>query len=141
MFEARDELLYEYYGTVWGELGVKEFMRQMKGMTLSDSGYCWWFGFVNSLFGVHVLPDRILKCCLDAFACVLIYNLGKRSFSEFTGRIAGIFYMLMPNMWYYCGITLKESVMAFLVVLYVERGDLVLRSRKVLLKDMLLTLQ
>lgn len=138
MFEARDEILYEYYGKLLAAEGLQEFLHQMTIITLSDSGYCWWIGIVYWIFGDHVLPERILKCFLDAYACVLIYNLGKRSFGEFTGRMAGIFYMLMPNMWYYCGITLKESIMMFLVVLYAERGDFVLRSRKIQLRDVLL---
>lgn len=36
--------------------------------------------------------------------------------------------MLMPNMWFFCGVTLKEFEMAFLVTLFVERADFVLQS-------------
>lgn len=138
MYHVADELMYDYFGGVWATKGFNEFRYQMHGIGLSDSGYCWWVGMVYSIFGVHVLSDRIVKCILDAFTCVLLYNLGKRSFGEFTGRMAALFYMMVPNTWYYCSLTLKEPLMIFLVVLYAERGDLVLRSRKVELKDLII---
>ena len=138
MYHPGDELLYEYYALVFGTDGINEFLRQMELMQLSDSGYCWWMGVLYWVFGVNVFSDRIAKCFLDAFSCVLLYNLGKRSFGEFTGRMAGIFYMLMFNSWYYCGLSLKETVMTFLVFLFVERGDFVMHSRKIQVKDMLL---
>ena len=78
-----------------------------------------------------MLPARFLKCFIDGFSCILIYNLAKRNFGESVGRMAAIFCMLMPNMWYYCGVTLKETEMAFLAILFAERADLVLRSPKI----------
>ena len=81
--------------------------------------------------GTQVLPPRIIKCLIDAFSCVLMYNLAKRNFGESVGRMTAVFCMLMPNMWYYCGITLKETEMAFLTILFAERADLVLRSPKI----------
>jgi len=46
--------------------------------------------------------------------------------------------MLMPNAWFYCGVTLKEIEMAFLVVLFVERADLALRSPKLKIQSFIL---
>lgn len=138
MYHVGDELTYEYYAKYGASHNYSEFMKEVNRMELSDRGYCWWIGIVFSVFGNHVLWDRIVKCFLDAFACVLLYNLGKRNFGEFTGRMAAIFYMLIPNAWYYCGLSLKETVMTFLVILYVERGDMVVHSRKILLKDLVL---
>ena len=138
MFHPGDELMYEDFGSVLAMYGLDAFRQQMKVIPLSDSGFCWWTGIVYSIFGVHVLSDRIIKCFADAFACVLMYNLGKRNFGEFTGRMAAVFYMMMPNMWYYCGLSLKETIMEFLVILFVERGDLVMHSRKVQIKDLII---
>lgn len=138
MYYPGDELLYEYMGNVFASDGFDDFQNQMRAVSLSDSGFCWWTGVVYSIFGAHVLTDRILKCFMDAFACVLMYNLGKRNFGEFIGRLAAVFYMMMFNMWYYCGISLKETVMVFMVVVFVERGDMVLHSKKIKVKDMLL---
>lgn len=139
-YHPGDELLYTYIGTLWKDFGVEEASRLMKvyRIDFSDSGYCWWLGLENLLLGSYVLPPRILKCFIDAFSCVLMYKLAKRNFGEDAGRITAIFCMLMPNMWYYCGVTLKETEMTFLVILFVERADMVLRSPKIKLAGMIL---
>ena len=139
-FHPGDELLYTYIGTLWKDFGVAETSRLMKlyRVDFSDSGYCWWLGLENLLLGTHVLPPRILKCFIDAFSCVLMYKLAKRNFGEDAGRITAVFCMLMPNMWYYCGVTLKETEMTFLAILFVERADMVLRSPKIKFTGMIL---
>ncbi len=138
-YHPGDELLYTYIGTLWRDYGIAETARLMKEFRIvfSDSGYCWWMGFENLLLGTHVLPPRIVKCFIDALSCVLMYNLAKRNFGEDVGRMAAIFCMLMPNMWYYCGVTLKETEMTFLTILFAERADLVLRSPKIKLVGMI----
>ena len=135
-----DELLYTYVGTLWREHGLVGASKLFKEyhIVFSDSGYCWWLGFENLLLGTHVLPPRILKCFIDAFSCVLMYNLAKRNFGEAVGRMTAIFCMLMPNMWYYCGVTLKETEMVFITILFAERADLVLHSPKIKLAGMII---
>lgn len=139
-YYAGDELFYNYIGTLWREYGMAKTAGLMKEfhVDFSDSGFCWWLGFENLLFGTHVLPPRIIKCFLDAFSCVLMYNLAKRNFGESVGRMTAVFCMLMPNMWYYCGVTLKETEMAFLTILFTERGDYALRSPKITFGNILL---
>ena len=139
MFHPGDELLYQGMGLLWLQQGYDEFINQMNMyIKFSDSGYCWWLAIEHLIFGAHVLPPRIIKCFIDAFSCVLMYRLAKRSFGEFVGRIAAVFCMLMPNMWFYCGVTLKETEMTFLVVLFVERADYVLRSPKITIKELVI---
>ena len=134
-----DEYFYTYTGTLWRDFGFFETLRLMREFAeLSDRGYAWWLSFECLLFGTHVLPHRIIKCIIDAFSCVLIYNLGKRDFDESTGRIAAIFCMLMPNMWHYCGVSLKETEMAFMTILFVERADFALRSPKISFSNIIL---
>lgn len=135
-----DELLYTYIGTLWREFGAVETAHLMKEyrIVFSDSGYCWWLGFENLLLGTHVLPPRILKCFIDAFSCVLMYNLAKRNFGEAAGRLTAVLCMLMPNMWYYCGVTLKETEMSFLVILFTERADAALHSPKITIGNIIL---
>lgn len=141
MFHSGDESFYHYIGTVWPTMGFQEMRKQVNMYVgLADSGYPWWIGLVYRIFGPHVLSGRLVKCVVDAFSCVLIYNLAKRNFGEATGRMAAIFCMLMPNMWYYCGITLKETEMAFVILLFVERSDNVVHASKVKILDMLIPL-
>ena len=133
MYYPGDELLYEYVGTLLKEEGPSRFRELLKvyHISFSDSGYCWWIAIENAILGTHPLSYRTVKCIIDAFSCVLVYNLAKRNFGEATGRIAGVFCMLIPNLWYYCGLTLKETEMTFLTILFVERADFALRSKKI----------
>lgn len=140
MYHPGDELFYHVVAEIWKNEGVDQFMEQMSMIDFSDSGYCWWLAMEYWILGVHPLPARLVKCLIDAFSCVLIYSLAERNFGVKAGRIAAIFYLLMPNTWYYCGITLKETEMAFLTILFVERADLALRSSKIKIKDLLIPL-
>ena len=116
-YHAGDELLYQEIAGNWYLYGFDTFLQQRKAhIALSDSGYCWWLGIEYRLMSDHVLPPRLIKCFIDAFSCVLMYNLAKRNFGEPAGRMAAIFYMLIPNAWYYCGVTLKETEMTFLTI-------------------------
>ena len=140
-FHAADEHFYQGSAEVWYKYGFEEFREYMKSyVDFSDSGYCWWLAILYLPFGPYVLVGRVVKCFIDAFSCVLLYNLGKRNFGDAAGRIGAIFYMLMPNAWLYCGVTLKEIEMAFMILLFVERGDLALRSPKLKVQDLILPL-
>lgn len=131
-YHPGDELLYDGMAALWKDQGFDEFRNQMKQyIGFSDSGYCWWLAIEYKFLGTHVLPARILKCFFDAYTCVLLYKMAQRGFGEAVGRMAAIFYMLIPNAWFYCGVTLKETEMVFLTVLFVERADFVLRSPKI----------
>ncbi len=137
-YHPGDELFYQFLGEIWRNSGFNRMKGEMVWMPFSDSGYCWWLGFEYLLMGTHVLTARIVKCFIDAFSCVLMYNLAKRNFGEGAGRVTAVFCVLMPNMWYYCGVTLKETEMAFLTILFAERADLVLRSPKIAIKDLII---
>lgn len=140
MYHPGDELFYEAVSDrAWYE-GMGAFRELVKAshFPLSDSGYFWWLAVEKSLLGPNQLPYRIVKCLLDAFSCVLIYKLGQRNFGEATGRMAGIFCMLIPNMWYYCGLTLKETEMTFLTILFIERADNALHSKKITISSLAL---
>ena len=140
-YYAGDELLYQSVATTWYEYGYEDFRAELRDyLDFSDTGYCWWLAILYLPFGPEVLVGRVVKCIIDAFTCLLLYNLSKRNFGESAGRIAAIFYMLMPNTWFYCGVTLKEIEMSFLVVLFVERADLALHSSKLKIQNLIIPL-
>lgn len=138
-FHPGDEILYQYTASLWKNEGYNMFVDHMdRYIAFSDSGYCWWLAIEYALLGNHVLPARLIKCVIDAFSCVLMYSLAKRNFGEAAGRITGIFCMLMPNMWSYCGVTLKETEMMFMTILFVERADMALRAKKITFQNIIL---
>ena len=138
MYGVGDELFYLGFGSVWKLYGFDRLVYEVNSFDLSDRGYIIWLNVLSKVFGTHVLIARIVKCVIDAFSCVLIYNLAKRNFGEATGRMSGIFWMLIFNAWYYCGISLKETEMMFLVVLFVERADFALRSKHITINGLAL---
>ena len=96
---------------------------------VSDAGYPMYLGFVYLLSGDSIIVARLLKSLWSALSCVLIYRLGKRNFGESVGRMAAIFMMLEPHFSIYVGLHLKETEMIFLMMLFLERADALLRSR------------
>ena len=99
-------------------------------LDLSDTGYPLYLGFVYLLTGNSILVARLLKALWSALTVVLVYKLAARTLGEKEARIAGIMCMLMPNLIYYCGIHLKETEMTFLIMLFVERADYIMRRGK-----------
>ncbi len=94
---------------------------------VSDSGYVFYLTCFYRIFGVNIFLVRLVKCLLSSYLCVLMYRLASRHFGMETGRMTGIFCMLMPNLIWYCGLHLKEVEMIFLTVLSIERADYALR--------------
>jgi len=70
-----------------------------------------------------------VQCFWGSFICVFIYRIGQRHFDEKTARMAAIMTMLMPNLVMYCGLHLKEVVMTFLTIWFIERADELLINR------------
>lgn len=107
---------------------------------ISDVGYPLYLTCLYKLFGPIVIVPRFIKAFLSAFSAVLIYKLASRSCDEFVGRMAGIFFMLMPNFIVYCGLHVKETEMIFIIVAFLERSDYVLRNAKVRVFDIIISL-
>lgn len=140
-YYAGDEYFYQTVAASWHDHGFAAFVEDLtEYVDVSDTGYCWWLAIEYYLLGTSPLPSRLIKCLIDAFSCMLLYSLSTRTFGERVGRMTAVFYMLMPNTWYYCGVTLKETEMTFLVILFVERADMALRSVRIKLKDLFVPL-
>lgn len=107
------------------------------GASFSDMGYPIYLSIVYYIFFDSILVARIIKAALGAWTAVLIYKLATRNFGEYTGRMAGIFCMLMPNLIYYCSFQLKEVEMVFLAMLFAERADYLLRQGKLTILPMI----
>jgi hypothetical protein len=134
--DAADELFYDevgHYGASLireGNWNIYTEIINYSNAAFSDMGYPIYLSIVYWIFGDSILMARIIKAILSACTAVLIYKLASRNFGESSGRIAGVFCMLMPNLIYYCSFQLKEVEMIFLAMLFVERADALLRKGK-----------
>lgn len=133
---AADELFYNdvgKYGATLirgGNWNIYTEIINYSGAAFSDMGYPIYLSIIYWIFGDSVLIARLIKAALSAWTVVLVYKLAARNFGGQTGRIAGVFCMLMPNLIYYCSSQLKEVEMVFLAILFVERADWLLRQPK-----------
>lgn len=98
--------------------------------TVSDSGYVFYLTSLAKIFGTNIIFPRLVNACFSAVTVLLIYFLAKRNIGEEGGRMAAIFACFMPNLIFYCGLHMKETLMIFLMVAYLERADYLLRSKK-----------
>ena len=134
---AADELFYDEVARYVAEMlreGDWNIYNQIISysgeISFSDIGYPIYLSIIYWIFGDSILVARIIKAILSAWTAVLVYKLASRNFGESTGRMAGIFCMLLPNLIYYCSFQLKEIEMVFLAMLFVERVDWLLRQPK-----------
>lgn len=109
------ETLGSYSQSSLGDIGFPLYL-MIPVSLISGDGVVLLVQTVNALFG--------------AMTSVFIYRIARRSMGESTARIAAIFCMLHPVLICYVGVTLKEVFMTFLVVLFIDMGDRMLRERK-----------
>lgn len=132
-FSAADSLNYHTMAGWLSSVTVKDgwniLMARSAG-AVSDVGYPFYLSLLYSMAGSEVMIPRLIKAVFSAISVVLVYRLAQRNFGEDIGRMAGIYSMLMPNLIYYNGLHLKETEMVFLVLLFMDQADRLLRSRK-----------
>lgn len=134
-FESGDALFYDALASRFADGIRKEIFREvwqsnLNALDISDIGYATYVGLIYYVAANSIIVVRLLKCIWSALTVVLVYRLVKRNFNDRTARLVAIFCALWPNFWYYCGTHLKETEMVFLVVLFVEQADQMLRSRQ-----------
>ena len=98
--------------------------------TISDSGYVLYLSLLSKITGESIILPRLVNSIFSAFTVLLIYFLAKRNIGEEGGRMAAVFACFMPNLIFYCGTHLKETLMIFLMVAFLERSDYLLRIKK-----------
>ena len=135
MFHAADSIGYHEEAR-WMAESIRSghfnsFLAYMfaEGNGVSDAGYPMYLGFIYLLTDDSIIVVRLLKSIWSALSCILIYRLGKRNFGEHVGRLAAILMMLEPHFSIYGGMHLKETEMVFVMLLFLERSDALLRNR------------
>lgn len=137
--DAADELFYDevarYAAGLMREGNFRIYdpiVKYAGDIQFSDMGYPIYLSILYYVFGDSIFIARVIKAALGAWTVVLMYKLATRNFGEYTGRMAAIMCMLMPNLIYYCSFQLKEIEMVFLTILFVERADYLLRKGKLM---------
>jgi hypothetical protein len=130
-FAAGDSLYYH-------DLGIKISNQIWEGrifdswptvkLPFSDRGYPIFLGIMYSMLFNSILAVRIVHSLLGAWTCMIIYDYSRRNFGEHVARLAGIMTMLLPNLLYYCGLQLKETLMVFLTVVFINEADIILSA-------------
>lgn len=131
-FSAGDSIYYYEESLCYANTSIKDAWHFLAFEldTVSDSGYLMYLILIQKIVGTGILPARLVNSIISALTCVLLYKLGRRSMGEEVGRMAAIFAMLFPNFIFYCGLHLKEPVMIFIIVAYLERADYLLREKR-----------
>lgn len=135
-FQAADSISYievvEDWCIYWDKDALWSTLKETAQRGVSDMGFplfellpVRWFGADAALIVI-----RLLNALIGSYTAVLIYRIAHRSMNETTARIAAIFCMLHPVLICYAGIMLKEVLMTFLVVLFIDMGDRLLRNRR-----------
>lgn len=138
-FDASDSLGYHEAAIWFREIGWSRTFEYLFSYSYGDAGYPIYLTALYSIIGPNIFLTRVIKALLGAWTCVLAYKLAKRNFGAEAGRMAGIFCMLSPNLIIYCGLHVKEIEMIFLTMAALERGDDLLRQRRVNVWKVLLT--
>lgn len=129
-FSPGDAMFYHNTASELAQVGYAHINGVFGGTDISDMGYATYLGSVYMIFGNGVIIPRLIKAVLGSLTAVLVYRLATRNFDEPTGRMAGIFCMLMPNLILYTGMHLKEVEMVFLAMAFLERADFLIRSKQ-----------
>lgn len=130
-FAAADAIWYyeESIGNLHANIGDVWRYLFVDTDAISDSGYVFYLSLLCKITGESILLPRLVNCIFSAGTCLLIYYLAKRNIGEEGSRMAAIFACFMPNLIFYCGLHLKETLMLFLLVACLERSDYLIRSR------------
>ena len=104
---------------------------------LSDSGWSLFLIPIYVIFRDAVLIPRIVNALLSAWMVLLVYRLAKRNFGEGVARLSAILTALLPTLIYYTGLHLKETLMVFLTIAFLNEADKLIRRKTELWKSIL----
>lgn len=123
---GEDWLICLENGTLWSNLV------EYSESHFSDMGYPLFILLHLRMYGLEAsyIIVRLIHAIFGAYTAVIIYRLTARSMGESTARIAAIFCMLHPILICYAGMMLKEVFMTWLIVLFIDLADRMLRNRK-----------
>lgn len=135
-FQAADSISYIEvaidWSMYWDKSVLWDTLTETAQHNLADMGFPLFELLPVRIFGADgaLIVLRLMNALIGSYTAVLIYRITSRAMDETSARIVAIFCMLHPVLICYAGILLKEVLMTFLVVLFIDMGDRLLRNRK-----------
>lgn len=135
-FASADSMGYtataEWISREWEAGNLGGIISLLAATSFSDLGYPLSILLPIRLFdkSMAMLVIRLINAFFGAYAAVIIYRLTSRSIGETSGRMASIFCMLHPVLICYVGMSLKEVIMTWLLVFFVDMADRMIVGRK-----------
>lgn len=122
----------QWFSEEWGRDNLWSTLSEFCKSSFSDIGYPLFMLIPIRLFDMPFVQFviRIFHAFFGAYTAVVLYRLTSRSMEETTARLTAIFCMLHPVLICYCGLTLKEVFMTWLLVVFIDMADRLLRNRK-----------
>ncbi|MFN5417581.1 MAG: hypothetical protein ACK5B9_11030 [Flavobacteriia bacterium] len=134
-FDAGDAFFYDETGKFMSDYfmsgKIDAFAELQKYMVISDTGFPIYLGVIYSIFFKSILLARLLNAFFGAWLCVIIFDLVKRNFDSKVAKLAGIMMMIMPVLIYYSSLHLKETLMIFLLFVFINLADIIVKSKKI----------
>lgn len=75
------------------------------------------------------LDGKLMNAPIGALAAVLSYSLGRQVFGRSVGRLAGLFVALFPNLLFWSGTLLKDTILTTVVVAVITVAQRVAQAR------------
>ncbi len=85
--------------------------------------YCYFVGLVYAVFGVGLDGVRLVQCVIGSLSCVLLYWIGRQTFSEIVGILSGLCLAIYGLHIYY-----TEAILPTVLVVFLNLAFLALLS-------------
>lgn len=86
----------------------------------SDTGFPVYLACVYSLLGTDPVVARLMNCFWGVWSIFIIMNITRQLYSEKHSRIAGIIAMLFPSLIWFGGMHLKETLVIWMMLFFIE---------------------
>jgi hypothetical protein len=116
---AADSVLYHEHGVDLAKMFRNFDFKPGSYLTdsdYSDYGYNVFLGVIYSLFGSFTIIARLFHCLLHALSCMLIFKITSIIFDFKSAKLASILNAFSPHLLFFVGVSLKETLMIFLLL-------------------------
>ncbi|MCS7232072.1 MAG: glycosyltransferase family 39 protein [Elusimicrobiota bacterium] len=104
----------------WEEPALNLLLKKNYGYTKRPPLYPFILAIIYYFFGIHnVMAVKIFQSLLGGITCVIVYFIGKYTFSKFTGVISSVLLCFYPYLVYYTGVILSEVTLSFFISLLI----------------------